>query len=87
MSKQKNFRNAISKRVYSYPCMFNEGFLPEELEAIKKEYTLDEEPFYDALMGITGILKNGKFLTYRCDVETALICGVERRKINTYEWD
>ena len=45
------------------------------------------DKFYDALMGIICMVKNNEIITYHCDIEKALRCGIENRNLNIWEWD
>lgn len=79
----------ILKEVQEYPRKYKEGYIGEEVLDILKKYEnyINKDMFYDALMGITGIMIDEKFITYPVDIEKAVICGLENRKLKGYEWD
>lgn len=78
----------LEKLVYDYPTKYKEGFLPEEIEAIKENFTdLDVDKFDLAMRGSTCTMKEEKFVMYHCDVLTALSCGIEGRDMYLSEWD
>jgi len=53
-----------------------------------KDYpNINMDKFYDALMGIICMVKNNEIITYHCDIEKALRCGIENRNLNIWEWD
>ena len=81
---------SLEDKIYKYPTKYKEGFLPEEIEELLKEYdcyNFNEKRFNEALNGITCMMREGKILTYHCDVLTALKCGIENRKQKLNEWD
>ena len=78
----------IHEKVYNYPTKHKEGFVQSEVGALLKDYpNIDMEKFNSALMGNTCIVKEGEIIQYHCDIEKALICGIEKRNLRGYEWD
>jgi len=74
--------------VYNYKTKYKEGFTNKEiLEILKMFPNLDLEKFYDALDGITCMVKGNDVITYHHDILTALVCGAEKRGLRPYEWD
>jgi hypothetical protein len=79
----------LKDKVYGYPTKNEAGFIQREINELLKEYPyVAMDKFNDALVGITGMVdKNGNFITYHCDILTALRCGLEDRYIKITEWD
>lgn len=78
----------ISERVNNYPTKHEEGFISSEIDELLKEYpNIDKEKFNEAINGVTGIIKGNEFITFHCDVELALKCGMEKRNVRGYEMD
>ena len=78
----------IHDKVYNYPTKHKEGFVQSEVYAILKDYSdVDMEKFNSALMGNTCMVKDGEIVQYHCDIEKALVCGIEKRNLRSYELD
>ncbi len=78
----------ITKRVYSYKTKYEQGFIQSEIEDILTHYPdINMGKFNEALNGITALLIDEHIITYHCDIEKALICGVENRDLRASEWD
>lgn len=78
----------LEKAVYERKTTYPEGFTGDEVDAIFKEYPkLNTAKADSCLTGITGIMKDGQFITYHCDVFKALQCGLENRDLKEWEWD
>jgi len=78
----------ITERVNTYPTKHEEGFTPSEIDDILKEYTnIDMKKFNEATSGITGMMIDGEFVTFHCDIELAIRCGIEKRNVRGYEMD
>ena len=64
------------------------GYTHEEIEELLNQHPeVNKDMFFEALMGNTGIVDDGKFITYFSDVELAFRCGIENRKVKLSEWD
>ena len=64
------------------------GYTHEEIEELLKlNPEVNKDMFFKALMGVTGIVDNGEFVTYFSDVELAFRCGIENREVKLSEWD
>jgi hypothetical protein len=78
----------IKEKVYNYPTKHKEGFLQSEIEELLKEYpNIDMEKFNSSLWGNTCMIKDDEMVQYHCDIEMALLCGIEKRDLRNYEWD
>ena len=78
----------IHEKVYNYPTKHKEGFVQSEVDALLKDYpNIDMEKFNSALRGNTCMVKEGEIIQYHCDIEKALICGIEKQNLRGYEWD
>ena len=33
------------------------------------------------------MMKDNEIIQYHCDIEKALLCGIEKRNLRSYEWD
>lgn len=76
------------KDIYKYPTKHKEGFLQEEIELIILEFpSMNMEKFYEALVGNTCMVRDGKIITYHVDIYKAVLCGLENRNLNVSEWD
>jgi hypothetical protein len=63
----------ITERVNNYPTKYKEGFTPSEIDELLKEYpNIDMKKFNEATSGITGIMIEGEFITFHCDIEFAI---------------
>ena len=78
----------IREKVYNYPTKHKEGFVQSEVDELLKEYpNVDMEKFNSALMGNTCMIKDNEIIQYHCDIEKALVCGIEKRNLRQSEWD
>ena len=78
----------IREKVYNYPTKHKEGFVKSKVDALLKKFpNIDMEKFNYALMGNTCMVKEGEIIQYHCDIEKALMCGIEKRKLRISEWD
>lgn len=78
----------IIKRVYDYKTKYKEGFIQPEIDDILTHYPgINMVKFNSALRGITCMMQDEQIITYHCDIEKALICGVENRDLRVDEWD
>lgn len=81
-------RHRIRKLANEFPCQYKEGFTNVELKKILEHFpNINKKQFYNALTGVTGTMKDNKCLTYRTDIEKALVCGMEKRELYSHEWD
>lgn len=78
----------LEEKIYNYPTKYKEGFIKEEIEEIVKEYpSMNMDKFYEALRGNTCTVREGKMITYHCDILKAVTCGLENRNLTVAEWD
>jgi len=78
----------ITDKVYNFKTKNKEGFISNEIDILLKDYpNININKFNEALMGITGILKDGEFVYFHSDIIKALSCGVENRDLQSWEWD
>lgn len=82
----------IENYVNSYPRKHKEGLTSLEIEHLIQPYLINFnmkiDKFNNALMGITGMSdEEDGFLTYSCDIITAIICGLENREMTVFEMD
>lgn len=76
------------QKLDNFKTKYEEGFTESEIDLLLKDFpNINKEKFYNALNGTTGIVKNDEYLSYHCDIEKALVCGVENRNLYSYEWD
>lgn len=76
------------ERVYGFKTKYKEGFIQSEVEKLLKYYPdIDMKKFNDALMCNTCMLIDGNIIQYHCDIELALVCGIEKRNIRPSEFD
>lgn len=80
----------LQAKIYEYPTKRKEGFLPDEIAEILKDFPdINMEKYYDAMMGNTCMMDNesGNLIIYHCDVFKAILCGLENRNLTVEEWD
>jgi len=78
----------IKKTITTFKTKHKEGFTSTELlELVSKFPDIDIEKFNQALDNVTAMIIDGELITYSCDVEIALSCGIEKRDININEFD
>lgn len=74
--------------VYNFKTKNEQGFTKSEIEELLKEFpNINMEKFSNAFIGNTCMLIDDEIITYHCDVEHALYCGIENRDLNIWEWD
>ncbi len=78
----------LKEKVYNYPTRYREGFTDSEIKTLLKDYPdINKDRFDDALKGITCLVLENNVITYHCDIYYALLCGIENRKLFSWEWD
>lgn len=78
----ENIKNYVDR----FKTEHEEGFTDSEIRQVIKDFPrMNKKYFWDALNGIIGITKNGKFITYHDDIETALNSATTDRKQSWYE--
>ena len=74
--------------VYEYPTKYKEGFLPDEIKEILKQFpNINMDKYDDAMMANTCAMREGKLVMYHCDILAAITCGIENRDMRIEEWD
>ena len=69
----------IKQKVHNYPTKYKEGFIQAEVDSLLNEYQdIDMEKFNSALMGNTVMIKDNDIIQYHCDIEKALLFGIEK---------
>ena len=79
----KNVTTVVDK----FPVKYQHGFTPSEIKKLLSDYEINEDSFYEYLGTNTCMIIEGQVITYHCDVEKALICVLENRGQNIWEWD
>lgn len=89
MKKHIKTNKELEDLVYNYPTKSKYGLLNEEVKQLVKDNfeDFDWDKYYDAMIGNTCMMYEGKIVSYHCDVITGIKCGVEKRKIKPYEFD
>ena len=83
-----NINGELRDLVFTWPTRHKEGFMPDELRAIKEKFPqMNEEKFNSAMFGNTCTMHEGEHCIYFIDVLTALRCGLENREMKPGEWD
>lgn len=79
----------ITELVYSYETKHEIGFTDKEILYLlmKSKETINMEKFGNALTGITCTKIDDDFITYHCDIEIAMRCGIQDRDLKGYEFD
>lgn len=71
-----------------YKTKHKQGFTREEMvDLIQNHTNYNLEDFWDKMGVNTGMIIDGDYITYHCDVELALRLLRENRNINSFEWD
>ena len=79
---------SIREKVYNFKTKNKEGFVQSEIDILLKDYPdINMDKFNNALMGNTCIMVDNEIVTYHCDIEKALHCGIENRNLRSLEWD
>jgi len=74
--------------VYNYPTKYNMGFTNSEIQDLLKNFPNMNRQYYDnALFGTTCTMIDGEMITYHCDIENAIICGLKGTNIGGINWD
>lgn len=74
--------------VYKFPTKYDIGFTKEEEDKLLELFPdINTGKYINALRGITCQIRDGKIVTYHCDILKALICGIEDRDLKYWEWD
>ena len=83
-----NTMENIKEKVYNFKTKNKQGFIQSEIDTLLKDYPgINMDKFNNAVMGVTCMVINGEITTYHCDIEKALRCGIENRKLRSWEWD
>lgn len=79
----------IRKYVMNFKASHEMGFTESDIEQVKKDFPyMNFDRFSNAFNGNTCMLdKDLGIISYHCDVETAIRCGVEDRDLNWQEFD
>lgn len=85
---EKTISQKVREDVNNFKTKHKEGFTQKEIDSILKKYPgIHMDKFNEAMMGNTCMLIENETIIYHCDVEKAIICGVESRKLKLGEWD
>ena len=88
--KKKDLYKYIRGRVYKQCTKHPKGFNDIELGKIKDRIIrifpgFNNLKFEEAMFGNTCMIVDNKMVYYHCDVENALLCGIEGRDLYFYE--
>lgn len=80
------------QEAYEYVDNYNrkhkQGFTYSELiDVLSNIEGISMPHVEDAMTGNTGMVIDGDFISYTCDVKKAIQCGLEKRQLNVEEWD
>ena len=88
MKRKKLIAEEVHNKVYNYKTRYEQGFIESEIVELLKDYPdINMEKYNDAMMGNTCMMINNELVNYHCDVEKAILCGIENRDLHWYEWD
>lgn len=74
--------------LFEYKTKSEWGFSQKEIDEVLKDFPdINMDYFNEALMGITGMMEEGEFITYPIDLVKAIRCGITDSKLKFYEWD
>ena len=81
-------KKSVFDIVYNYPTKYREGFTKSEIEEVLKNFpNLNREFYNNALFGTTCMMIDNEMITYHCDIENAIICGLKGTNIGGIKWD
>jgi hypothetical protein len=81
-------KKSIFDIVYGYPTKYMEGFTNSEISDILKYFPNINRTQYDnALIGTTCMMIDNEKITYHCDIENAIICGLKNTNVGGIKWD
>lgn len=81
-------RKEVYDKVYNFPTKHKEGFIQSEIDQLLENYpNINKDNFDNALCGITCMMKDEQIVIYHCDIEKAILCGIENRNLSHAEWD
>jgi hypothetical protein len=79
---------SVYQLVYNYPTKYQMGFTNSEIQDLLKNFPNLNRQYYDnALFGTTCTMIDGEMITYHCDIENAIICGLKGTNIGGIQWD
>jgi hypothetical protein len=79
---------SVYQLVYNYPTKYKMGFTNSEIQDLLKNFPNMNRQYYDnALFGTTCTMIDGEMITYHCDIENAIICGLKGTNIGGIKWD
>ena len=86
--KEKLYQDVYDK-VYGFKTKYPQGFITSEIDELLKDYPdIDMNKYNDAMMGNTCMIApDNQTIIYHCDIEKALLCGIEKRGLKWYEFD
>lgn len=88
LNKINSIGKQIYKDVYGFKTKHPQGFIKTEIEMLLLNYpNINMDKFSNALQGITVTSVKDETVIYHCDIEKALLCGVQDRDLYSYEFD
>lgn len=83
-----DIKDLVYNLVYKYKTKYESGFIESEIEDLLSNFPdINMKKFNNALSYITCEMQDGNFVTYRFDIVTALLCGIENRDLTEKEFD
>ena len=81
-------KKSVFDIVYNYPTRHQMGFTNSEIEEVLKNFPkLNKEFYNNALFGTTYMIIDNEHITYHCDIENAIVCGLKNTNIGGIKWD
>ena len=81
-------KKSVFDIVYNYPTKNKMGFTHSEMEDVLKNFPNINREYYDkALYGVTCTIIEDEMITYHCDIENAIICGLKSTNLSNGKWD
>jgi len=89
LTPQQKLYKEVYERVYGYKTKYPQGFIESEINDLLKDYPdIDMDKYNDAMMGNTCMISpDNQTIIYHCDIEKALLCGIEKRGLKWHEFD
>jgi hypothetical protein len=78
----------IKQIIRNFPRKYQYGFTSDEIKELLKSFpNMNMDKFDDALSYITAIFHEKQTLLYPHDIYNAIVCGIENRDLDEFEFD
>jgi hypothetical protein len=77
----------IKKEVYEFQTKYTSGFTYSEITELLEKLNINEKRFNKAMGVNTCMVIDGQVINYHADIVKGVICAIEDRGQNIFEWD